>query len=75
LLQGILRGVAAAAAGLLIATGIRLLLPHRHRPIALAFAMLAFAGLAVARLPLLIVVLGLVPLSIALARPDQVPAR
>ena len=68
LLQGILRGVAAAAAGLLIATGIRLLLPHRHRPI-------AFAGLAVARLPLLIVVLGLVPLSIALARPDQVPAR
>jgi chromate transporter len=75
LLQGILRGVAAAAAGLLIATGIRLLLPHRHRPIALGFALLAFAGLAVARLPLLIVVLGLVPLSIALARPDQVPAR
>jgi hypothetical protein len=37
--------------------------------------MLAFAGLAVARLPLLIVVLGLVPLSIALARPERVPAR
>jgi hypothetical protein len=37
--------------------------------------MLAFAGLAVARLPLLIVVLALVPLSIALGRPDQVPAR
>ena len=74
-LQGILRGVAAAAAGLLIATGIRLLLPHRHRPIALGVAMLAFAGLAVAKLPLLIVVLGLVPLSIALARPDRVPAR
>lgn len=75
LLQGILRGVAAAAAGLLIATGIRLLLPHRHRPIALAFAALAFVGLAVAKLPLIIVVLGLVPLSIALARPDRVPAR
>jgi chromate transporter len=75
LLQGILRGIAAAAAGLLIATGIRLLLPHRKRPIALAFAALAFVGLAVAKLPLLIVVLGLVPLSIALARPDRVPAR
>jgi chromate transporter len=75
LLQGILRGVAAAAAGLLIATGIRLLLPHRGRPMALAFAVLAFVGLALLKFPLLIVVLGLVPLSIAVARPDRVPAR
>jgi chromate transporter len=75
LLQGILHGIAAAAAGLLIATGIRLLLPHRHRPIALAFAALAFVGLALAQLALLVVVLGLVPLSIALARPDGVPTR
>ena len=75
LLQGILHGVAAAAAGLLIATGIRLLLPHRHRLVALAFTALAFVGLAIVKLPLLIVVLGLVPLSIALARPDGTPAR
>ena len=75
LLQGILHGVAAAAAGLLIATGIRLLLPHRHRPIALVVAALAFGGLALAQLPLLVVVLGLVPLSIALAHPDSVSAR
>lgn len=74
-LQGFLRGIAAAAAGLIIATGIRLLMPHRHRPVALAIAALAFAGLAVLRLPLLIVVLGLVPLSIALARPQPAPAR
>jgi chromate transporter len=74
-LQGILRGIAAAAAGLIIATGIRLLIPHRQRPVALGFAALAFAGLAVLRLPLLVVVLGLVPLSIALARPQQAPAR
>src|SRR4030095_5007813 len=60
LLQGILHGVAAAAAGLLIATGVRLLLPHRRRLVALAFAALAFAGLALVQLPLLIVVLGLV---------------
>jgi chromate transporter len=74
-LQGCLRGIAAAAAGLIIATGIRLLMPHRQRPVALAFAALAFAGLAVLRLPLFVVVLGLVPLSIALARPQQAPAR
>src|SRR5689334_15048553 len=71
LLQGILRGVAATAAGLIIATGIRLLLPHRRRPVALAVAALAFAGLAAARLPLLIMVVGLVPVSIALARRES----
>src|SRR5580704_18016690 len=75
LLQGILRGVAAAAAGLILATGIRLLRPHRHRVVALIFAALAFAGLAVLRLPLLVVVLVLVPLSVALAGRQGVPAR
>ena len=73
-LQGILHGIAAAAAGLIIATGLRLLLPHRRRPVALAFAALAFAGLAIAKLPLLIVVLGLAPLSIAAARPPRAAA-
>jgi chromate transporter len=71
LLQGILRGVAATAAGLIIATGLRLLLPHRHRPVALAVAALAFIGLAAARLPLLVMVTGLVPVSIALARRES----
>jgi len=75
LLQGILRGIAAVAAGLIIATGIRLLLPHRSRPVALVFTALAFIGLAILRLHLLIVVLALVPVSIALARPPHVPAR
>jgi chromate transporter len=74
LLQGILHGIAAAAAGLIIATGIRLLLPHRRRPIALGFAALAFAGLAIVKLPLLIVVLGLAPLSSAAARPPGAAA-
>lgn len=35
ILQGILGGVSAAAAGLLIGTGLRLLGPHRDRPMAL----------------------------------------
>jgi chromate transporter len=64
-LQNVLGGVSAAAAGLLIATGIRLLRPHRARPMALFFAGLAFAGMAFVKLPLLIVLLGLAPLSIA----------
>jgi chromate transporter len=74
-LQGVLRGIAAVAAGLLIATGLRLMRPHRHRPLALAFAALAFAGLGVAKLPLLAVVLGLVPLSITLAGPEPLAMR
>jgi chromate transporter len=74
-LKGILRGVAAAAAGLIVATGLRLLLPYWRRPVALAFAGLAFVGLAAVKLPLLMVVLGLVPLSIACARPEPVRAR
>jgi chromate transporter len=75
LLQGLLRGVALTAAGLILGTGIRLLRPYRRRPVALTFAALAFAGLAVAKFPLLIIVLALVPLSIAAARPGPVPAR
>ena len=66
-LQNILRGISAAAAGMIIATGIKLLMAQRGRPIAWLFAGLAFAGLAVAKLPLLIVVVVLMPLSVAAA--------
>lgn len=66
-LQGILRGISAAAAGLIIATGLKLLLPQRRRPAALLFAALGFAGLVFVKLPLLVVVLALAPLSIAVA--------
>jgi len=43
-LRNILGGIAVAAAGMLIATGTRLLLPHRRRPAALLFAGLASAS-------------------------------
>jgi chromate transporter len=45
-LQSVLGGLSAAAAGLMIGTGVRLLLPHRGRRTALLFAALAFTGMA-----------------------------
>jgi chromate transporter len=65
-LQGMLGGVSAAAAGLLIGTGLRLLEPHRDRPLALFFAALAFGGLVFTKLPLVLILLVLAPLSIAI---------
>ncbi len=75
ILRDILGGIAAAAAGLLIATGIRLLTPYRRRASALAFAALAFALIAFGRLPLLVVLFGLVPLSTAVAGIEHARAR
>src|SRR5215213_3312119 len=75
LLRNILGGLSAAAAGLLIATGVRLLLPHRRRPAALGFAVLAFGLVSFAKLPLLIVLFGLVPISIAVAAVQTAWAR
>jgi chromate transporter len=64
-LQNILGGLSAVAAGLLIGTGLRLLMPHRSRRTALLFAGLAFTGMAFTGLPLPIVLLALAPISIA----------
>jgi chromate transporter len=74
-LRSILGGIAATAAGLLVATGLRLLLPHRRRPAALVFAALAFGLITFAKLPLLAVLFGLVPLSIAVAGIEKARAR
>jgi chromate transporter len=71
LLQNILRGISAAAAGLLIGTGLRLMRPHRGQPMALLFAAAAFAGSAFARLPLVLIIVMLLPLSIAAASPKR----
>jgi chromate transporter len=73
-MQNMMRGVSAVGAGLIIATGIRLLRPHRSRKTALLFAAAAFAGLAFANFPLLPLVLVLVPLSIAAAYYDRATA-
>jgi chromate transporter len=74
-LRNILGGIAAAAAVLLIATGIRLLTPYRRRAAALLFPALAFALITFGRLPLLVVLFGLVPLSIGVAGVQNVAKR
>ena len=67
MLQNALIGISAAAAGMMIATGLRLLRANRRWLSALPFAALAFAGIAVGHFPLLAVLLVLAPLSIAIA--------
>jgi chromate transporter len=75
IVQKILGGLSAAAAGLLIGTGLRLLMPHRRRATALLFAAFAFLGMSFTRLPLPVVLLGLAPLSIAVYSRESVRAR
>jgi chromate transporter len=60
-------GIAAAAAGLVIATGIKMAAPLWRQPIALAFLIAVFALVALARFSLPTVVFGLAPFSIAAA--------
>jgi chromate transporter len=65
--QSILAGISPAAAGLMIGTGLRLLKPHRRHAPTILIAALAFAGLAIAKLPLLSVLVTVAPLSVAIA--------
>jgi chromate transporter len=66
-IRNILGGVSAAAAGLLIATGLRMLRPHRDRAEALVIAALAFGGIVFTNLPFLLVLFGLAAVGIAVA--------
>jgi chromate transporter len=75
ILQHILGGVAAAAAGLMIATGLRLLAPYRRRPAAVLFAVIAFGLMTFSTLPLLVILFSLTPLSIGVACIENARAR
>jgi chromate transporter len=75
ILQHILGGVAATAAGLMVATGINLLMPHRQRPAAVIFAALSFGLMAFTKLPLLVVLFTLTPLSVGIAWIESARAR
>ncbi len=61
-------GLAAAAAGLILATACKIAWPLRNRPVDVAVAAVAFTAIALIRLPLLPTMLALVPIGIALQR-------
>ncbi|MCX4164030.1 MULTISPECIES: chromate transporter [Paraburkholderia] len=60
-------GLAAAAAGLLVAMAVKILLPLRHDPAAAIIAALGFVAIAIVRAPLLPTMLVLTPLSMLVA--------
>ena len=64
--EGAVRAIAAAAAGLLIAITARLFWPQRRNPIAIGIGILVLAGIAWARIPLFWVLASLGPVSVAL---------
>lgn len=79
LVQGALRGMGAVSAGLILATGVKLLGTLREhplgRPAALGFAALAFLAIALLRWPLIWIVLGLGGLGMALVYARLGPSR
>lgn len=62
--QHLFAGLAAAAAGLLVSMAIKIVLPLRRRPVAIAIAALCFVAIAILGLPLLPIMLVLSPISI-----------
>ena len=65
--HGALNGISAAAAGFIIAVGVRLSRPHRGRPWSAVIGAAAFISMALTKFPLIYVLLALAPPSIALA--------
>lgn len=63
-LQHTFAGLSAAAAGLLVATALKMAVPLCRKPVAIGLALLFFGAIAVLRLPLVPTMLVLVPLSI-----------
>jgi chromate transporter len=67
LVRRVLTGMGTAAGGMILGTALKLVTGRRESAGWLAFAVLAFAGLAVLRLPLLVVLAALAPVAVALA--------
>ena len=68
-LSSIMTGLVAAAAGMTLSVGLKLVLGYARRPMALALAALAFLGVAYLRWPLLLVLAVLAPVAIGWYRP------
>jgi chromate transporter len=65
--SGALDGVSAASAGLLLAMGIKMAMHIRRNAVAALFALAAFTGIGLLRLPFPLVLLVLAPLSVGTA--------
>jgi chromate transporter len=66
-MEALLRGVGAAAAGLVLATGLKMATPLARAPRALGFLVVTFVAIGVLRWPLVPVLLMLAPLSVLAA--------
>jgi len=65
--QGIVRGIAPAAAGLMVATALKMAFAELRRPWRIAIALAGFAGVGLLRLPLFQVLPALVVIAIGLS--------
>jgi chromate transporter len=68
-LRAVLSGVVAAAAGMAMSMGVKLIGNYLRQPMALVFAAAAFAGVTVFRFSLPVVVLVLAPVAMAWSWP------
>lgn len=68
LVQSMLRGISAVAAGLILAMGVKMGMGLRARKLSLPLATAVFVAIALWRVPMLWVVVALVPLGIVLMR-------
>ena len=66
-IDAMLRGVGAAASGMVLGTGLRMCAPLVRAPLALVFLVAAFAGVALLRWPLVPMLFGLAPVSVLAA--------
>jgi chromate transporter len=65
--QAVFRGVSSAAAGLVVATGIKMALPMRRDARAMVFVALTIVAVAILKLPLVWIIIVLLPVSFATA--------
>jgi chromate transporter len=63
----VFRGISAAAAGLLVAMGLKMAASRQLRSVMAVFVVITFVAIAVVRLPLVGLVLGVAPVSVAAA--------
>lgn len=64
-INAMFRGLSSGAAGLVVATGVKMMLPLRRNPRALAFMAATIVAMTVLKLPLIVIVATLLPLSFA----------